>query len=248
MNPGPLRPISRLIFEPMAMQLAIFDLDGTLLSGDSDTLWCRFLAEHGEIDAEQAERCAAVARRYADGTVVPEDYCLAQAALLAGRTAASLQPLRERFLDEVIRPRVPHAARELLLRHRNDGDTLLLTTATSRMVSELTAMDLGVDAYLCTEIEWTDGRCSGRLAGAPNMRSGKVERLRAWLARQGQPDGTLRRATFYSDSINDLALLSVVRRPVVVDPDARLAAAAMRKGWAVLRLHHHERQIDAVAI
>jgi HAD superfamily hydrolase (TIGR01490 family) len=230
----------------MAMQLAIFDLDGTLLTGDSDTLWCRFLHDLGEIDAGQAERCAAVATRYAAGTVVPEDYCLAQAALLAGRSAESLQPLRERFLAEVIRPRVPHAARELLQRHRDDGDTLLLTTATSRVVSEFTAADLGVHAYLCTELDWTDGLCSGRLHGGPNMRSGKVERVRAWLAQRGEPDSVLRRATFYSDSINDLALLSVVGRPVVVDPDVRLAATAMRKGWTMLNLHHRERQVDTV--
>lgn len=228
----------------MAMQLAIFDLDGTLLPGDSDTLWCRFLLDQGEIDAAQAERCADVARRYASGTVVPADYCLAQAALLEGRSAASLEPLRERFLAEVIRPRIPHAARELLLRHRGEGDTLLLTTATSRAVSELTAADLGVDAYLCTELEWADGLCTGRLSGGPNMRAGKVERVRAWLAACGESDSVLRRASFYSDSINDLALLSVVRRPVVVDPDPRLAATAMRKGWAMLRMHHRERQLE----
>jgi len=230
------------------MQLAIFDLDGTLLTGDSDTLWCRFLLERGEIDTAQAERCAAVAARYAAGTVVPADYCLAQAALLAGRSEDSLKPLREQFLAEVIRPRIPHAARELLLRHRADGDTLLLTTATSRVVSELTATDLGVDAYLCTELEWADGRCSGRLVGGPNMRTGKVDRLRAWLAQRGQPDSVLRRASFYSDSINDLALLSAVGRPVVVDPDPRLATTAMRKGWTVLELHERQRVVDTLAV
>jgi HAD superfamily hydrolase (TIGR01490 family) len=229
------------------MQLAIFDLDGTLLNGDSDTLWCRFLADLGEIDAAQAERCEVVARHYAAGTVVPDDYCLTQAALIAGRSLASLQPLRDRFLAEVIRPRLPHAARELLQRHRADGDTLLLTTATSRVVSELTATDLGVDDYLCTELEWADGRCTGLLRGGANMRLGKLERVRAWLTAHGEPDSVLRRACFYSDSINDLALLSVVGRPVVVDPDARLAATAMRKGWSVLKLHQRPRQVDAPA-
>lgn len=230
----------------MALQLAIFDLDGTLLAGDSDALWCRFLLDRGEIDAGRAERCAEVARRYAAGTVVPEEYCLAQAALLAGRRADSLQPLREAFLAEVIRPRVPRAARELLLHHRDEGDTLLLTTATSRVVSGLTAADLGFDAYLCTELEWVDGCCSGRLVGGPNMRGGKVEHLRAWLSQQGEPDSVLRRASFYSDSINDLALLSMVGRPVVVDPDPRLAATAVRKGWAVMRMHRPQRERDTL--
>jgi HAD superfamily hydrolase (TIGR01490 family) len=226
------------------MQLALFDLDGTLIHGDSDTLWCRFLADCGEIDADQAARCAWVAEHYANGTVVPEEYCLAQAALLAGRSLESLQPLRQRFLTEVIRPRIPHAARELLARHRADGDTLLLTTATNRIVSGLTAADLGVDAHLCTELEWVDGRCTGRLDGGPHMRAGKLARIRAWLAMRGEGEATLRRASFYSDSINDLALLSAVGRPVVVDPDPRLAATAMRKGWSVLRLHGSQRQTD----
>jgi len=229
------------------MQLAIFDLDGTLLTGDSDTLWCRFLVEQGEIDDAQAERCAHAARAYAAGTVVPDEYGLVQASLLAGRSLASLQPLRERFLAEVIRPRLPQAARDLLQRHRADGDTLLLTTATSRVVSELTAADLGVDDYLCTELVWAGGLCTGALQGGANMRLGKLERVRAWLAARGQPDSVLRRACFYSDSINDLALLSVVGRPVVVDPDVRLAATAMRKGWAVRNLHQRPHLVDALA-
>ncbi len=229
------------------MQLAIFDLDGTLLTGDSDTLWCRFLADLGEIDDTQVARCEWVARQYAAGTVVPDDYGQAQASLIAGRTLASLQPLRERFLAERIRPRLPHAARELLRRHRADGDTLLLTTATSRVVSELTAAELGVDDYLCTELEWIDGRFTGALRGGANMRLGKLERVRAWLAARGEPESLLRRASFYSDSVNDLALLSVVGRPVVVDPDPRLAATAMRKGWAVLNLHQRQQVVDALA-
>ena len=225
-----------------AMQLAIFDLDGTLLGGDSDTLWCRFLIEQQGLDTALAARCEQVAALYAAGTVVPEEYARCQAGLLAGRMAADLLPLRQRFLAEVVRPRIPHAARELLQRHRQDGDTLVLTTATNRIVSELTAQDLGVDAYLCTELEQLGGRFTGRVVGAPNMRIGKVDRLRSWLASQGQGGAALKRATFYSDSINDLALLSVVGRPIVVDPDPRLAAMAIRKGWAQLELHHHHQR------
>jgi len=104
------------------------------------------------------------------------------------------------------------------------------------VVSELTAADLGVDHYVCTELEQADGRFTGRIAGALNMRGGKVERLRRWLAETGQPESLLKEAHFYTDSINDLALLSVVRQPTVVDPDARLESAALRKGWNILRL------------
>jgi len=112
----------------------------------------------------------------------------------------------------------------------------VLTTATNRVVSEFTAQALGVDDYLPTEVEVIDAHYSGRTLGTPNLRTGKVERLRTWLQAQGLPGDLLRKATFYSDSINDLPLFSVVRSPVVVDPDVRLASTAARKGWTVLKL------------
>jgi HAD superfamily hydrolase (TIGR01490 family) len=227
------------------MNLAIFDLDGTLISGDSDLLWTQFLAGAGEIDAALLEEAGEVAARYSAGTVVPEAYCSFQARLLAGRTRAELLPLQQRFLAHVVRPRIPAAARALVQQHRDAGDRLVLTTATPRVVSELTARELGFDDHLCTELEWQGERCTGRIQGPPNMRAGKVERLRRWLAEQGLGDALLRRASFYSDSINDLALLSVVGRPVVVDPDARLWSTALRKGWQVLRLHPQPQRVAA---
>ena len=176
-----------------------------------------------------------MASAYTAGSVTPADYCNFYAGTLAGHDEAYWEPIRERFLAEVIRPRIPDDARALLQRHRDSGHTLVLTTATNRVVSALTAADLGVDHYLATEVEVVDGRFTGRTLGVLNMRTGKVERLRAWLQDQGEPDTVLRQATFYTDSINDLPLLSVVRRPVVVDPDPRLESAALRKGWQVLR-------------
>jgi phosphoserine phosphatase len=131
-----------------------------------------------------------------------------------------------------------------LSRHRDAGDTLVLTTATSRVISELTAADLGVDHYICTELEQVDGRFTGRTSGVLNIRSGKVERLRQWLSDLGLPESTLAEASFYSDSINDLALLSVVRRPVVVDPDVRLESTARWKGWSVLRFDRGPRRAN----
>jgi HAD superfamily hydrolase (TIGR01490 family) len=219
------------------MRLALFDLDHTLLSGDSDVLWCDFLIDQGLLDPAFRERGMEMAQRYEAGTVTPLEYCDLFAQTLAGRDAAGLRPVRERFLAEVIRPRIPDDARALLRRHRDAGDTLVLTTATSRVVSELTAADLGVDQYLCTELEQVEGRFTGRIAGAVNMRTGKVERLREWLRATGQPESLLKGATFYSDSINDLALLSIVGRAIVVDPDPRLESTALRKGWAVLRFN-----------
>jgi len=218
------------------MRLALFDLDHTLLSGDSDLLWCDYLIEHGLLGRSWRERAEDLAERYVAGTTTPEDYCDFHASLLAGRRVEQLVPVRRNFVDSEILPRIPDDARALLRKHRDGGDRLVLTTATNRVVSELTAEALGVDDYVPTEVEIVDGRYTGRTLGTPNLRVGKVERLRAWLAAQGQAETLLRQATFYSDSINDLPLFSVVRHPVVVDPDLRLASTAMRKGWTVLRL------------
>lgn len=221
----------------MTTQLALFDLDHTLLSGDSDVLWFDFLIGRGLLEASFRERSEEMAARYVAGTIVPTEYCDFYAGTLAGYDATELMPLRERFLREVVRPRIPGDARALLQRHRDAGETLVLTTATNRVISELTASDLCVDHYICTELEQVDGRFTGRTSGVANMRAGKIDLLRQRLSACGEPDRLLKEATFYSDSINDLALLSVVRRPIVVDPDPRLESTALRKGWAVLRLN-----------
>jgi HAD superfamily hydrolase (TIGR01490 family) len=219
------------------MRLALFDLDHTLLSGDSDVLWCEFLLAQGLLDASFARRNQRMSEAYTAGSVTPADYCDFYAGILAGRSEQDWLPLRQRFVDEVVRARIPEDARALLRRHREAGHTLVLTTATNRVVSALTAADLGVDHHLATELEMVDGRFTGRTQGTLNMRTGKVERLRAWLQALGQPENLLRQACFYTDSINDLPLLSVVRQPVVVDPDPRLESTALHKGWTVLRFN-----------
>ena len=220
------------------MRLALFDLDHTLLSADSDVLWCEFMIGEGRLAPLFAEHYQDMALRYEAGTVTPVDYCNFHARALAGLTPAELRPLREHFFATCVRPRIPDDSRALLQRRRELGETLVLTTATSRVVSELTAADLGVDHYLCTELEQdAAGRYTGRPAGILNMRSGKIDRLRQWLRGAGHPEQLLRDASFYSDSINDLALLSAVKRPIVVDPDPRLESTAHRKGWTVLRLN-----------
>ena len=218
-------------------RLALFDLDDTLLSGDSDVLWCEFLIAEGLLDrAEFEPRNRAMAERYAQGLATPAEYCGFYAATLAGVRPAAWQSLRERFFATAIAPRLPASARELVARHRERGDRLLLTTATNRFITEPTALDLGVDALIATEVEVVDGVFTGRTTGTLNMRAGKVERLREWLAAQRLAEAVLDEATFYSDSANDLPLLLVVGHPVAVDPDAILEAQALRAGWPLLRL------------
>jgi HAD superfamily hydrolase (TIGR01490 family) len=218
-------------------RLALFDLDHTLLTGDSDVLWCEFLIEQGRLDRTAFEpRNRDMAERYASGAATSAEFCGFYAETLAGVIPDAWQDLRERFVADVIAPRLAASARALIERHRAAGDRVVLTTATNRFVTELTARELGIEELLATEVEVVDGTFTGRTQGTLNMREGKLARLRAWLAERGLDDGVLAAATFYSDSANDLPLLEAVGHPVAVDPDAVLERHARGRGWPVLRL------------
>jgi HAD superfamily hydrolase (TIGR01490 family) len=219
------------------LPLTLFDLDHTLLDGDTDVLWCDFLLERGAIDhAVFEEKNQRMEREYRAGNVSAHEFCEFYVSTLAGRTRAQWEPLRREFLDAVIAPRIVRAAHELVERHRSAGELVVLTTATNRYLTELTAVHLGLPHLIATECEVNAQGCfTGRIAGTLNMRDGKVTRLHEWLALQRLE---LRdcESTFYSDSINDLPLLEAVRRPVAVNPDLRLAAVAAERGWPVLQL------------
>ena len=218
-------------------RLALFDLDHTLLSGDSDVLWCEFLMQEGLLDrAEFEPRNADMARRYREAGVTPQEFCEFYVSTLAGRSPIEWRPICERFLSEIVVPLIPESARALVEAHRARGDHLVLTTATSRLLTELTARHLGIDDLIATEVEVVAGRCTGNTAGTLNMRDGKVARLREWLTRQSLPQHLLASAVFYSDSSNDLPLLGAVAEPVAVDPDPHLRAHALAAGWRIVEL------------
>ena len=217
--------------------LALFDLDHTLLSGDSDALWCEFLMDEGVLPRAMFEaRNAEMARRYQAGSVAPREFCDFYVGTLAGRSLAEWRPVCERFVRSRVLQRIPASAHALVERHRARGERLVLTTATNRLLTEATARHLCIDTLIATEVEVVAGVCTGRTARTLNMREGKVTRLVEWLAAQGQGGAALRDATFYSDSINDLPLLAAVGTPVAVDPDAGLHAHALAQGWRVLAL------------
>jgi HAD superfamily hydrolase (TIGR01490 family) len=221
----------------MTDKLALFDLDHTLLSGDSDVLWCEFLMQQGVLDRTQFEpRNADMARRYADASVSVQDFCDFYVGTLAGRSPSAWQPLCDQFLDKVIAPRIPASAHALVDEHRRQGHTLVLTTATNRVITGMTARFLGFENLIATEVALEGGTCTGRTSGTLNMREGKVTRLLEWLAARDLSPTLLARATLYSDSSNDLPLLGAVGEPVAVDPDARLLAHARTAGWQVLNL------------
>ena len=221
-----------------APRLALFDLDGTLLAGDTDVLWCGFLIDEGVLDRETfAAANREVAERYSRGEITPEEFAAFYAATLAGRSPEGWAPLRERFVATLIRPRIGAPSFDLVARCRDNGDRLVLTTATNRFLTAPIATLLGIADLIATDLEVAaTGEFTGRTTGVVNMREGKVTRLAHWLAGEGLAASSLARATFYSDSINDLPLLCAVGTPVVVDPDSRLQAEALRRDWPVMSL------------
>ena len=218
-------------------RLALFDLDHTLLDGDSDVLWCEFLMQRGLLErASFAARNEAMEREYRAGTVSAAAFAGFYVSTLAGRSAAGCEPLRRAFLHEVVLPRIGGAARELVAARQRDSALVVLTTATNRVITELTAEHLGITHLIATECELdAAGRYSGRPAGTLNMREGKVTRLHDWLRARGSALAE-HESWAYSDSSNDLPLLEAVDHAVVVHPDERLARIAAERGWPSLRL------------
>jgi len=219
------------------VKLTLFDLDNTLLTGDSDVLWCDFLMDKGELDrAVFAPRNADMETRYKAGTVGTQEFADFYMGTLAGRSAREWEPLRQEFLATKVVPRIPGAAVQLVRNHLDAGDLVVMTTATNRFITELTALYFDVEHLIAIEPEVEGERFTGRSRGVLNMREGKVARLHEWMAARGHALRDIE-STAYSDSINDLPLLEAVDEAVAVDPDPRLAAIAQQRGWRVLRLH-----------
>jgi HAD superfamily hydrolase (TIGR01490 family) len=216
------------------MPLAIFDLDNTLLAGDSDYLWGVFLAERGIVDADHYEReNERFYREYKEGRLDIHEFLRFALAPLARHAPSELAAWRDAFLVKKIDPIILPKARHLVERHRLAGDTLLIITATNSFVTAPIAARLGIPHLIATEPALRDGHYTGEVEGVPSFREGKVIRLEQWLEAHG---ATLAGSSFYSDSHNDLPLLERVDHPVAVDPDPALAAFAGARGWPILSL------------
>lgn len=216
------------------MSLAIFDLDNTLLHGDSDHAWGEFLCEQGLVDSEVYRQANDYFyQQYQQGTLNITEFLEFALKPLATLPPEQLSALHAQFMVEKVEPMITDKALALLQKHRDQGDFLLIITATNRFVTGPIAERLGVDAILATDPEQIDGRYTGKVAGTPCFQGGKVVRLNAWLAETGH---AMSGSYFYSDSRNDLPLLEQVEFPVAVDADETLTRIANERGWPVISL------------
>ncbi len=211
------------------MTLALFDLDNTLLDGDSDQLWTEYLGGLGVVDLTiHGPRMADYHAQYLAGELDVAAYLAYSIGLVKHLPVAELRELRQAFLASVIRPRIRAAALSLLETHRRRTDRLIIITLTQRLISEPIAAEFGVEALLATEPECVDGYLTGRIVGVPCYQRGKIAHLNSWMEANNE---SLRDSYFYSDSINDLPLLEAVTIPVAVNPDPELARIAQQRGW-----------------
>ncbi len=216
------------------MNLALFDLDHTLLDGDSDDLWYRFLAEEGVVDDTRfVEERARFSADYRAGCLEVLDFYSFVLQPLADNTPHQLLAWRRRFVAERILPHITSAARALLRKHRDSGHTLAIITATNRFITEPIAVELQVPHLMATEPEYDGTRFTGRVSGTPCFREGKLIHLREWLHKEKLVPAE---TWFYSDSHNDLPLLESVEHPVAVNPDRVLMQTARARGWPTLHM------------
>ena len=216
------------------MALAIFDLDNTLIAGDSDHSWGEFLVSEQRVDAQQFKKTND--QFYADyvaGSLDIFAYLEFSLQPLTKMSISELAQLHEEFMRQIISPMYLPKAQALLQKHRDAGDRLLIITSTNRFIVEPICHSLGVSELLATDAEIVDGRYTGKVAGTPTYKEGKVIRLNAWLQEHNE---TLEGSWFYSDSINDLPLLLEVEHPVAVDPCRALRETAETKEWDIISL------------
>ncbi len=217
------------------MNLVLFDLDNTLLAGDSDFEWAQFLIERGVLDRELYEaRNAYFYAQYTHGTLDIHEFLDFQLKPLSRHSRAQLDAWHHEFMQHRILPIIRDSARALVASH--DADLTAIVTATNSFVTLPIAAELGVPHLIATQPEERDGEFTGRVFGTPAFREGKITRLQQWLDERDLALHDFESTRFYSDSLNDLPLLSLVTHPVAVDPDPTLRAHAAANGWPIMSL------------
>ncbi len=220
------------------MKLALFDLDHTLLPIDSDHAWGEYSVERGWRDAAQFKaRNDAFYESYKQGVLQPEEYLLFATEAIRLRGAIESIALRADYMRAIIEKNIKKSALDLVQQHRQAGDDIILVTATNEFVTAPIALRFGIEHLIAVQLEKNaQGWYTGRSAGTPSYQAGKVERVRQWLEARGKSWADVSHSTFYSDSMNDLPLLEHVTEPVATNPDPRLRALAIERGWKILDL------------
>jgi HAD superfamily hydrolase (TIGR01490 family) len=218
-------------------ELALFDLDNTLLSGDSDYEWAQFLIERGVLDRAVYEtKNNHFFRQYKEGRLDIHEFLDFQLAPLARHPREELDRWHAEFMRTRVKPIIRAKGRELVKRHLAQSHLCAIVTSTNAFITAPIARELGVAHLLATELEERGGRFTGKPSGTPSFRMGKVTRLAEWLGGRGQTLGSFSASWFYSDSHNDLPLLERVTHPVAVDPDEVLRGEALARGWRIVSL------------
>ena len=218
------------------MTLAIFDLDGTLLNGDSDYTWGQFLVEKGLVDTQAYKEANDVFfKQYQSGTLDIHEYLAFSLAPLKQFSSAELNHLHQTFMQEKVQPMMLKKAKDLIKDHKNQGHFLLMITATNQFVTGPISDALGMDHIIAPIPEIIDGHYTGNIIGIPSFQEGKVTRLNEWLAETGH---TMEGSYFYSDSRNDLPLLELVDHPIAVDADETPTKIAQDRGWQHISLRN----------
>lgn len=216
------------------MPLALFDLDNTLIAGDSDHGWGEFLVAQNIVDATYYTKMNdQFYQDYQNGQLDMSAYLAFSLAPLGKLNHSELKQLHKQFMMDVIEPLWLSKAEALLETHKKNGDTLIIITSTNRFVVEPICNKLGVEHLIATELEQENNQFTGRVSGVPSFKEGKVTRLNQWLEHSGL---NLEGSSFYSDSINDLPLLDIVDHPVAVDPCPQLKKTARQRGWEIISL------------
>lgn len=219
------------------MNLVLFDLDCTLLSGDSDFEWGQFLIAKGILDPEiQAAQNARFYQQYLDGNLNIEEFLAFQLAPLSRHSRAELDAWHRDYMQHHIRPIMGQPARQLVKKHLDQGDLCAVVTATNSFVTGPIVREFGIPHLIATIPAFENGKFTGAPRGLPAFREGKVTRVEAWLESLGLCWASFAESRFYSDSHNDLPLLGQVDHPVAVNPDHTLQALAEEKGWEVISL------------
>ncbi len=219
------------------MQLALFDLDNTLLAGDSDFEWGQFLISEGVVDRELHQaRNVQFYEDYKAGTLDINAFLEFQLMPLSRHPRSLLDAWHAKYMEQRIRPMITDQSRALVEKHRNNGDLMVIITATNSFVTGPIAREFGIEHLIGTDPEQINGEFTGRVSGIPSFKEGKVTRMNQWLQARGQRWEDFESTWFYSDSHNDLPLMRLVKNPVAANPDAQLRAHAESHGWPIISL------------